>query len=566
MRRLFPFARVAAAALFVLLLATVGTSAAANLVSIAVLPSNPTVAAGQQQQFTVRGQLDDGTQLDLTDELTWSSSVQSVAKVSNDIGSAGLATAITPGTSTIAATDGVVTGSTVMSVTSPALVAIEVTPAQSTIAPGATRQFVATGTFSDGSTQDLTDLVTWSSSELPVATISNTAGSRGLATAVADGTTVVTARRGGTSGGTSLTVATPTIVAIEVTPAQPSITAGTGQQFVATGIYSDGSTVDRTKHATWSSSDAAIAIVSNDADVEGRAVGLAPGTTTISARDGTLTGSTLLTVTGAPLVAIDVQPTNPTVAAGSIRFFIAIATFSNGATRNFTQTATWSSSDPAVATVSNAPGIRGRAEANAPGSTQITASVGSISGSTTLTVPSELCSGGPRLCKVPGVTSLSIRTEADPRRDEATFNWARGAATTSAELGDPTTTTQYSICVWDRVAGTPTLVMEMAAPAGSTCRGRPCWRPSSTGGFRYNDPDLSPDGVRRITLEPGSAGRARVTVTAHGAAMPNPPMPFRQVPSITVQVVNALDACWGADYVSSPQRNTAQTLRAKERP
>jgi len=46
----------------------------------------------------------------------------------------------------------------------PTLTSIAVTPSAPTLAVGATQQFTATGTYSDGSTQDLTPQVTWASS------------------------------------------------------------------------------------------------------------------------------------------------------------------------------------------------------------------------------------------------------------------------------------------------------------------------------------------------------------------------------------------------------------------
>ncbi|MGH7735534.1 MAG: Ig-like domain-containing protein, partial [Gemmatimonadales bacterium] len=87
-----------------------------------------------------------------------------------------------------------------------ALQSIAVTPANASIGQGATQQYTATGTYSDGSTQDLTTQATWSSSN-PNVTISNAAGSQGLATASnTTGTTTITATDAGVSGFTGLTV------------------------------------------------------------------------------------------------------------------------------------------------------------------------------------------------------------------------------------------------------------------------------------------------------------------------------------------------------------------------
>ncbi len=73
------------------------------------------------------------------------------------------------------------------------LVSVTVTPPVANVAVGATEQFSATGLYSDLSTRDLTDSVTWSSSSSSTATISNTPGSQGLATGVADGAATITA-------------------------------------------------------------------------------------------------------------------------------------------------------------------------------------------------------------------------------------------------------------------------------------------------------------------------------------------------------------------------------------
>jgi hypothetical protein len=86
--------------------------------------------------------------------------------------------------------------------TPPSLSSISVTPANSSIAAGTTQAFKATGTYSNGTTQDLTSQVTWSSSNTAVAAIS----SAGVATGVAAGTTTIAAGKDGISGSTSLTV------------------------------------------------------------------------------------------------------------------------------------------------------------------------------------------------------------------------------------------------------------------------------------------------------------------------------------------------------------------------
>jgi hypothetical protein len=89
------------------------------------------------------------------------------------------------------------------------LVSITVTPASPAVAVGATQQFTATGTYIDDTTKDLTSSVTWSSSNVSIATIT----SNGMATAVAAGQTTITATyNNAILATTDFTVTTPLIV------------------------------------------------------------------------------------------------------------------------------------------------------------------------------------------------------------------------------------------------------------------------------------------------------------------------------------------------------------------
>ena len=85
------------------------------------------------------------------------------------------------------------------------LVSIAVTPATPALSVGLTQQFVATGTFSDGSMQNLQS-VTWSSSNQAACTITNDAGDHGVAFALAVGNCTITASAGSISGSAVLTV------------------------------------------------------------------------------------------------------------------------------------------------------------------------------------------------------------------------------------------------------------------------------------------------------------------------------------------------------------------------
>ncbi len=354
---------------------TVLTVSQAVLVSIAVTPVNPLFALGTSLQLAATGTYSDGSTLDLTATAAWSSANSSVATVSGS----GAAGSVAVGSASITVASGTISGSTTVTVTAATLVSIAVTPVIPTLPIGATQQFTATGTFSDGSTQNITDSAQWSSSTPTVATISSTAG---LSTSVAQGTATITAAAGPVSGSATLTVSAATLVSIAVTPAALSIAPGTGEQFTATGTYTDGSTQNLTGMATWSSDTPATATVNN----AGLATSVAQGTANISATSGSVSGSTLLTVTAATLVSIAINPSTPAIAPGTAQPFTATGTFSDGTTQNLTQSGHWRSTAATVATVSDTPCTAGLASTLTAGTTTISISSGSVSGSATLVV------------------------------------------------------------------------------------------------------------------------------------------------------------------------------------
>jgi uncharacterized protein YjdB len=235
------------------------TVVAAVLVSIAVTPSNaPWIQPGGTQQFNATATFSDKSTADVTSTATWSSANNLVATVGANTGKA---TGVAPGTAPIVATQGGVSGSANLTVTKATLASIAITPATPSIAAGNTLQLAATGTYTDGTTQDLTDSVAWASATASVATINPTTG---LAVGVSAGTSNITATLApGTPGNISLTVTGPVLTKIVVGPVNPSIPNGQTQQFHATGTFSDGTTQDLTSSATWNSSLPSVATVAS---------------------------------------------------------------------------------------------------------------------------------------------------------------------------------------------------------------------------------------------------------------------------------------------------------------
>jgi len=353
----------------------------ATLVSINVTPANQTIATLTSQDFTATGLYTDNTTQNLTDQATWASSNPGVATLIDEI-----ATGIAAGTTNISATFGGITGSTPLHVTGATLNSIVVTPANPTAPVGFNVQFRATGHFSDTTTQDLTADVFWSSSDDDNASISNAAGSEGLATALQAGTSTMAASIAGVTGSTLFTISTSPISSIQVAPAAPSIALGTTQAFTATAHFMDGTMLDVTEQVSWSSSALGVATVSNAAGSRGLATSVSVGMATITAALGGANGSAMLTVSPATLMSIAIVPLNASTPLATPVQYTATGTYSDSTTQNITTLVTWNSSDSGVAAISTAAGSEGLATPVATGTTTISATLNSLSANTPLTV------------------------------------------------------------------------------------------------------------------------------------------------------------------------------------
>ena len=231
------------------------TVTAPALQSITVTPRNaPWLQPAATEQFKATGNFSDGTTTDLSATAAWTSSSSLVATVS----ATGLATAVAVGSAVISAASGGVSGSAPLTVTTATLSTIAVAPAAPAIAAGQTRQLTATGSYSDGTSQDLTSSVAWTSATPAAATVN---AATGVATGVAPGSSVITATLGAVSANVTLTVNAAALTKLDVTPASPSVPSGSTQQFKATGTFSDGTTADLTASVNWSSASPGVATI-----------------------------------------------------------------------------------------------------------------------------------------------------------------------------------------------------------------------------------------------------------------------------------------------------------------
>jgi len=384
-----------------------GPGAGATLTTITVSSNTTSVAKGGTLQFTATGHYSDATTSDLTNTTTWTSSNNGVATIA----SGGMATGVAwsgGGDITITATSGAISGTKNLSVT-PKLESIAVTSALPSITQYTTQQFIATGTYSDNTTRDLTETTTWSANN-SVVTINSTTG---LATAgVSTGAFTITATSGAISGAKSMGVAailsapqgsagsplaitmpynqgqigTTNLISyydylaivpistITLTNASSATTQFTVQIYNESGFTS--------LRGGWSCSP-----VSGVSPVTCSGVTNPIGTssygyikiTHYTVGDNAPTSFTL----DIPPASISLTPTTPTIPNSSTQQFTATGTYVGGTPLSLTAKSAWSSSNIAVATI-NRNGLASGVAVGGPAT--IAASYAGVSVATTLSV------------------------------------------------------------------------------------------------------------------------------------------------------------------------------------
>ncbi len=263
------------------------TLVAKTLASIAVTPSMASFSVGSSQQLTATATYSDGTTANVTSGVAWTAANVSVATVN----SAGLATGVGSGSTSVSATLGGISGSdtVAVAVSTKTVKSVAVTPLNASLAVATTEQLTATATYSDGTTANVSSAVSWISANAAVATVN----SSGTATGVGAGSTTVTASLSGVAGMNAVTVtAAKTVSSIAITPGNASVAMNSTVQLTATATYSDNSTADVTAAATWTAAHTTVATVSTD----GLVTGVASGSTTIRAAVSGVSGTDSLTV------------------------------------------------------------------------------------------------------------------------------------------------------------------------------------------------------------------------------------------------------------------------------
>ena len=332
---------------------------------VTVSPAAPNVVIGQTVQLSVEAQAENGQPL-AGRPASWSSGAPSVASVSNT----GVVTALAPGIAVIFANVEGVVGSASVTVRQVPVETVVVTPPTSSVALGGAVQLSAS--VRDASGAELPGrLVGWTSSDETIAVVS----SSGRVSTLKAGSVTITASSEGKSGTATVTVTPAAVATVTVTPPTASVAVGQTTTLQAQ-TFDVGGNLLAGRPITWSTSSATVATVTQ----AGVVTGVAPGTATITATSEGKNGTATVTVTVVPVATVTVAPGTLALQVGQTGTLTP--TTRDAANNVLTgREVTWSSSNPAVATVAN-----GTVTAVAPGTATITAASEGKTGTATVTV------------------------------------------------------------------------------------------------------------------------------------------------------------------------------------
>jgi uncharacterized protein YjdB len=439
------------------------TVAAAQLASIVITPANASIAVGTTLQFTATGTYSNQLVSNVTASCAWSSSNVGVATVSAE----GVVTGVAAGTATLTCKLDGITATRAVTVTASPVAQLEITPANVVQPIGSGSAFTATATLQDGTVENVTTAAEWSSSDTTEMTVQNAPAEAGRATFLAVGTPDVIATYGGLTAQVQVTIINATVTSLTLTPGMANLAVGDTQQLTLRATYSNGTTATVTSLASWTTSDASIADVSNAPATVGLVTAIAAGNATVTASFGGQTATCTVAVNDAmAMVLVVFQQGQFPMSIQSITVNCDVGTtiqleagvLDTGAGRpaptEVTTEASWSTSNGDIAVVDNG-ASGGLVQCLAAGTATITAAWEGQSNTAAVDVSSATLQS---ITIAPIPVSLS---PAGTSQLHATGTWSDGTTANVTALGSWTSSAE-SVATVSNAATTAGLVTGVA--------------------------------------------------------------------------------------------------------
>jgi hypothetical protein len=364
---------------------------ASDFLSVRILPDQSEIAAGRRLPFSVLGVLPYGRDADLTDRGTWESSNPEVFAWVKDERALGVA--LKAGTATITFTYENLTATASVTVTERVLDQLHVAPESLEVAIekiGSSYEerritMMATGIYSDGSSEDVTPDVTWTlNSEDSLVPVS---GKPGVLLTKAPGRTQVTATLGNKVQTRTLDVVQGSTVLkdLSISLAPLIFPLQTARSFEITARYSDGTTALITEAADYALTPGSFGTLESDGNGGMQIVSqtIGSGVLTVQYKDLSQSFNVVAVDAESSLLRL-VSTRNFNLAKGEVESFQVWLDTSDGGQENATTRATWKVGNTSILTA--VPGTKGRYTAARAGTTTVSATVGSLTVTQTVTI------------------------------------------------------------------------------------------------------------------------------------------------------------------------------------
>jgi hypothetical protein len=164
-------------------------------------------------------------------------------------------------------------------------------------------------------------------------------------------------------------------------------------------------------------------------------------------------------------------------------------------------------------------------------------------------------------CRTSGRSLLLLKDKTPDAKDRLLWKWVNGQASTSADFGQPTTTTDHALCLYSGTGAA--LIADAVVQAGSLN-----WQMLGSKGYRYLDKSSAQDGILKVLLKgKADADKSKILWKGRGeqladlapATLPLPPSGF----PVTVQSLNnESGVCFESTFEEADvKRNQANLLK-----
>ncbi len=158
-------------------------------------------------------------------------------------------------------------------------------------------------------------------------------------------------------------------------------------------------------------------------------------------------------------------------------------------------------------------------------------------------------------CLTAEKSMLFIKQKDAGAKDKLLWKWIKGGSATQAELGNPTSTADYSLCVY--AGGTNDLIAAADIPPSATA-----WESIGSKGYKYQDTNAAEDGVTKVIVKGSESNKSKALLKGKGSNLPDPTLGSLPFP-VTTQLVNRETGVCMEGVFSSAIKNDASQFKAK---